>query len=114
MVQIETLEAALGHIPEEIASMLMVLTGCFFGPADLAADMGLLGQLANEDLWSAIAQGAEAARRAGKPSGTLVGHHEKAIELFKAGFGFVACSSDLNLLVRSADAQLAEIRGALK
>ena len=38
----------------------------------------------------------------------------KAIELFKAGFGFVACSSDLNILVRSADAQLAEIRGALK
>ncbi len=111
LVQIET-EAALART-EEIASVDGV-DGVFFGPADLAADMGLLGQLANEDLWSAIAKGAEAARRAGKPSGTLVGHHDKAIELFKAGFGFVACSSDLNLLVRSADAQLAEIRSALK
>ena len=111
LVQIETREALART--EEIAAVDGV-DGVFFGPADLAADMGLLGQLANDDLWSAIAQGADAARRAGKPSGTLVGHHDKAIGLFKDGFGFVACSSDLNLLVRSADAQLAEIRGALE
>ena len=111
LVQIETREALART--EEIAAVDGV-DGVFFGPADLAADMGLLGQVANDDLWSAIAQGAEAARRASKPSGTLVGHHDKAIELLKAGFGYVACSSDLNLLVRSADAQLAEIRGALE
>ena len=111
LVQIET-EQALSRVGG-IAAVDGV-DGIFFGPADLAADKGLLGQVASEDLWSAIAQGAEAARQAGKPVGTLVGHHDKAVELLRDGFSFVACGSDLNLLVRSADAQLASIREALE
>ena len=73
-----------------------------------------MGQLASEELWSVISGGVEAATKAGIPCGTLVGTPDRAAELLDGGFTFVACSSDLNLLVRSADAQLAEIRNALK
>lgn len=110
LVQIETTQA-LKNIPE-IAAVDGV-DGLFFGPADLAADMGLLGQVASEDLWSAIAEGADAAINAGKPVGTLVGDAQRAIELLQAKFSFVACSSDLNLMVNSADANLNAIRSEL-
>lgn len=110
LVQIET-QQALSRVGE-IASVDGV-DGVFFGPADLAADMGLLGQAAHEDVWAAIAEGANAARAAGKPVGTLVGDAGKATQLIRDGFSFVACGSDLNLLARSADAQLKLIRDAL-
>ena len=110
LVQIETMEA-LNNIPE-IAGVDGV-DGLFFGPADLAADMGLLGQLGSEDLWSAIGEGAMKAQAAGKPVGTLVGDAQKAVEFLKDGFTFVACSSDLNLMVKSADTQLGAIRDGL-
>ncbi len=110
LVQIETMQA-LKNIPE-IAAVDGV-DGLFFGPADLAADMGLLGQVASEDLWSAIVEGADAAISAGKPVGTLVGDAQRAIELLRARFTFVACSSDLNLMVNSADANLKAIRSEL-
>ena len=110
LVQIETAQA-LDNIPE-IAAVEGV-DGLFFGPADLAADMGLLGQVASPELWSAIAEGAQAAQAAGKPVGTLVGDAAKAAELLGLGFTYVACGSDLNLLVKNADAQLETIRAAL-
>ena len=107
LVQIETKEA-LDNIPE-IAAVDGV-DGIFFGPADLAADMGILGQLASEELWAAIASGVEAGRAAGVPAGTLVGTAQKALEVLGGGMAYVACGSDLNLMVGAADAQLAEIR----
>ncbi len=110
LVQIETVQA-VKNIPE-IAGVDGV-DGLFFGPADLAADMGFLGQLASDDLWSAIHAGADAVQAAGKPAGTLVGDVQKALELMRGGFTFVACGSDLNLMVKSADAQLGEIRQGL-
>jgi len=110
LVQIETRQA-LSRVGE-IAAVDGV-DGVFFGPADLAADMGLLGQAAHEDVWAAITEGSDTARAAGKPTGTLVGDAGKAAQLFQDGFSFVACSSDLNLLARSADAQLKAIRDAL-
>jgi len=66
LVQIETRQA-LDNI-SEIAAVDGV-DGIFFGPADLAADMGLMGQLASDELWAAIAGGLKAAQAAGKPAG---------------------------------------------
>ncbi len=110
IVQIETREA-LSRVGE--IARVDGVDGVFFGPADLAADMGLLGQVANEGLWADIVDGAQIARAAGKPAGTLVGDPAKALELFDAGFAFVACGSDVNLMVKSADAQLKTMRDAL-
>ena len=70
LVQIETREA-LSRVGE-IAAVEGV-DGVFFGPADLSADMGIIGQLGHADLWAAIAEGVAAAAEMGKPSGTLVG-----------------------------------------
>ena len=110
LVQIETLEA-VGNIPE-IAAVDGV-DGIFFGPADLAADMGIMGQLASEELWATIARGVEAGTAAGVPAGTLVGTAQKALEVLDGGMTYVACGSDLNLMVGAADAQLAAIRSGL-
>ncbi len=110
LVQIETVSAL-----EQTAEIAAVegVDGVFFGPADLGADMGLLGQIGHDDLWAAIAGGVAAAASVGVPSGTLVGDAAAAGKRFREGFSFVACSSDLNLLVRAADAQLANIRKEL-
>jgi 4-hydroxy-2-oxoheptanedioate aldolase len=110
LVQIETREA-LSRVGE-IAAVEGV-DGIFFGPADLSADMGIIGQLGHADLWAAIAEGVAAAAERGKPSGTLVGDPEKAIALFGEGFTFVACGSDINLLARGADALLSKVRNAI-
>ena len=69
LVQIETREAL-----EKTAEIAAVdgVDGVFFGPADIAADMGLLGQAAHPDVWAAIAKAAGIVRDQGKPAGTLV------------------------------------------
>ncbi len=110
LVQVET-KRALDNVAD-IAAVDGV-DGIFFGPADLAADLGMMGQLASDELWQVIGTGVAAAVQAGKPCGTLVGSPDKAAELFGAGFTFVACSSDLNVMVAAADANLATIRGRL-
>ncbi len=110
LVQIETREALARTA--EIASVDGV-DGVFFGPADIAADMGLLGQAAHPDVWAAIGEAADVVRAVGKPAGTLVQAADKAVQLFGQGFSFVACGSDLGLLARGADKLLADVKSGL-
>lgn len=107
IVQIETLHA-LERV-EEIAQVDGV-DGVFFGPADLAADMGKLGQVNDAQLWENIVNGAQRVQAIGKPTGTLVLDADKASQLFNDGFSFVACGSDLALLARGADSLLTQVR----
>lgn len=100
LVQVET-RAALGRV-EEIASVDGV-DGVFFGPADLSADLGHLGQMAHPEVVGAIEQAGARVAKAGKPAGILVGDATQAAHWIKAGFSFVACGSDLALLARGAD-----------
>ena len=72
--------------------------------------MDIIGQLNNEDLWTAIMKGVKDAEAAGKPCGTLVGNGDKATELLNEGFTFVACGTDTSLLARSADALLDAVK----
>lgn len=110
LVQIETRDAL--SRTAEIAAVDGV-DGIFFGPADIAADMGLLGQATHPDVWAAIGEAAKVVHAAGKPTGTLVQSADKAVELFNDGFSFVACGSDLGLLARGADALLANVKSGL-
>lgn len=110
LVQIETRDAL--SRTAEIAAVDGV-DGVFFGPADIAADMGLLGQAAHPDVWAAIGEAAKVANAAGKPTGTLVQTADQAAELLNGGFSFVACGSDLGLLARGADALLANVKSGL-
>lgn len=78
--------------------------GVFFGPADISADIGRLGQPMHEDTWRLIRPTAQKLIRAGVPVGTLVMDPKFAKQLISEGFSFVACGSDLVLLARGADA----------
>ena len=111
LVQVET-RTALANV-EEIAAVEGV-DGVFFGPADLSADMGLIGQPGHDDVSALIQKGHEAVQAAGKPSGILVGDPVQAIRWLKAGFSFVACGSDLALLARGAEALRARVAEGVK
>jgi 4-hydroxy-2-oxoheptanedioate aldolase len=106
LVQIET-RAALDRI-EEIASVEGV-DGVFFGPADLSADMGLIGQPTHADVTAAIAEGARKVAAIGKPTGTLIGDLKFVEHWLKSGFSFVACGSDIALLARGAENLRAQV-----
>lgn len=111
IVQIETMHA-LSQV-EAIAKVDGV-DGVFFGPADLSADMGKLGQVNDAQLWEHISNGAKAVEAVGKPAGTLVLDPVKASNLFNDGFTFVACGSDLSLLARGADNLLSDVKKGIK
>lgn len=100
IVQIET-KAALA-LADEIAETEGV-DAVFFGPADIAADMGLLGQPQHPDVWAAIWGAAKKLMAKNIPVGTLVMDPAFARNLVDEGFMFVACGSDAALLARSAD-----------
>lgn len=110
IVQLET-RAAL-EAADEIAAVEGV-DGVFFGPADLAADMGLLGQPLADEVWNVIRPVAARLTAGGMPVGTLVSNADFAAELLAAEFTFVACGTDIGLLARSSDALLSSMRSAL-
>ncbi|MBR8655352.1 4-hydroxy-2-oxo-heptane-1,7-dioate aldolase [Achromobacter sp. Marseille-Q0513] len=86
--------------------------GVFFGPADIAADMGLLGQPAHPAVWERILAVAHRLIAAGVRVGTLVQDPAHARQLLGDGFNFVACGADSVLLARAADALARTMRGA--
>jgi len=111
LVQIETMHA-LEQV-EEIAKVDGV-DGVFFGPADLSADMGKLGQTNDAQLWELIGNAAKRVEAVGKPAGTLALDPVRASQLINDGFSFVACGSDLSLLARGADNLLAQMKKSIK
>jgi 4-hydroxy-2-oxoheptanedioate aldolase len=101
LVQIET-RTGLDNI-EAIAAVEGV-DGIFIGPSDLSAALGHLGNPTHPDVDTAIFDAAARVKKAGKPAGFLTSNVELAQRCFAAGFGFVAVGSDVNILVRGADA----------
>ena len=89
------------------------VSGVFFGPADIAADIGMLGQPMHKDVWALIKPAAQALIAKDVPVGTLVMDTDFAAELLREGFTFVACASDAGLLAKASDAALAAVKGAL-
>ncbi len=110
ILQLET-AAAIGRAVD-IASVDGV-SGIFFGPADIAADIGLVGQPMHRDVWDLIRPAAQALIAKGIPVGTLVMDTEFAAKLLNDGFTFVACASDSGLLAKASDAALAAVKDAL-
>lgn len=89
------------------------VSGIFFGPADIAADMGLLGQTMHKDVWAKIMPAAKALIAKGVPVGTLVLDTKFATELLNEGFTFVAVALDTALLAKASDAALAAVKDAI-
>jgi len=88
--------------------------GLFFGPADIAADIGHLGQPMHKDVWGLIKPVARRLMDKGMPVGTLVTDPAFATELLNEGFSFVACGTDTGLLAKASDTLLATVKGGLK
>jgi len=108
IVQIETQKALQDAV--EIGTVDGV-SGVFFGPADISADMGLLGQTMHPDVWAAIRKAAHVLMEKGVPVGTLVLDPAFARTLLDEGFTFVACGLDVSVLARGADTLLAQVKG---
>jgi len=111
IVQVETRDA-MSRV-EEIAAVDGV-DGVFFGPADIAASMGKLGQITDDEVWKEIFACAARVQAMGKPVGTLVTDPELTQKVLDAGFLFVAVGLDHGLLARGSEALLARARDQVK
>lgn len=111
ILQLET-AAAVGRA-EEIAAVEGV-SGVFFGPADIAADIGLVGKPMDPAVWALIKPAAKKLMAKGIPVGTLVLDPVFATELLNEGFTFVACGSDASLLAKATDTLLENVRSQLE
>ena len=109
LVQVESVKA-LGNL-ESIAAVDGV-DGVFFGPADLAASMGLLGKPSDPAVQAAIAQGIATVKKAGKAAGTLTADRKLAHRYLAQGALFVAVGVDTTMLVKAARELAAEFTGA--
>jgi len=108
LVQVETVKA-LGNL-REIAAVDGV-DGVFFGPADLAASMGMIGRITDGAVRTAIADGIAAVKSAGKAAGTLTVDAHLAREYLAMGALFVAVGVDESLLARAAKDLAAAFKG---
>ena len=76
--------------------------GVFFGPADLAASLGLLGKTDAARVQDAITHGIKTVRAAARAAGVLSADPTIARKYLAAGALFVAVGIDTTLLVRAA------------
>ena len=88
--------------------------GIFFGPADIAADIGKLGKPLDPEVWDLIRPCAQRLIAKGMPVGTLVNDAAFAAQLLNEGFTFVACGTDTSLLARATDMLLTDVKSRLK
>lgn len=95
LVQVETPEA-LARV-EEITQVPGV-DGVFVGPGDLAANMGLQGELGHPDVVAAIEDAIARIRRCGKPAGILTGDRAFAQRCIELGTLFTAVGVDVGIL----------------
>lgn len=110
LVQLETVQAVENAVAyAEVDG----IDGIFFGPADIGADMGILGKPMDPAIWNFIRPAARKLMDRGMPVGTLVSDPAFAAELLNDGFSFVACGSDAGLLAKGADNLLAAVKGKL-
>jgi 4-hydroxy-2-oxoheptanedioate aldolase len=107
LVQIES-KKGLENL-EEIASVEGI-DGIFFGPADLSASLGLLGQPGHPLVKKAITDGIAITNTANKAAGVLSADVELAKHYLEAGALFVAVGVDTTVLVRAAKTLVAKFK----
>jgi len=106
-VQLETLGAV-----EKIEQIAAVdgLDGLFICPADLAASMGMLGDMNNPKVQEQLERGAKFCNRIGKPIGIVAGTPDMAQRYVDYGFDHVAVGVEVGMLVSRANEYLATMR----
>lgn len=76
--------------------------GVFFGPADLSASMGFVGQPGHPQVQAVIEDGIRRVLAAGKAPGILMGDEKLARRYIELGAVFVAVGVDTSLLVKAS------------
>jgi 4-hydroxy-2-oxoheptanedioate aldolase len=107
LVQVESMKGM-----ENLGGICAVdgVDGVFFGPADLAASMGMIGLSTEPAVQQAIDEGIAVVTKAGKAAGVLTTDRALAQKHLALGALFVAVGVDTSLLVRAAQ----ELASALK
>jgi 4-hydroxy-2-oxoheptanedioate aldolase len=105
LVQVESTEGLAN-----VAAIAAVegVDGVFFGPADLSASMGHLGDAGHPDVVRAIDDGIATVLAAGKAPGILAPDPARARACLAAGALFVAVGIDTTILARGARALAAD------
>lgn len=101
LVQVENLKG-LAALDDILA--VDGIDGVFIGPADLAADMGHMGNALHDDVQAAIMDALTRIKAAGKAPGILSTHDPMTEAALAAGAQFVAVGADVLLLTHSAQA----------
>lgn len=78
------------------------IDGVFIGPADLAADMGHMGNAMHPDVQAKIMEALSRIAASGKAAGILTTIDEMTEAAFEAGARFVAVGVDLSMMLRTA------------
>jgi len=107
IVQVETPQAMA--CIEEIAAVQGV-DSIFMGPGDLSGAMGHVGDLMHPEVVALMADGVRRCHRVGKPVGTVGGTPEAVATYRTEGFDYIACASDLGLMMRNCASVLSAIR----
>lgn len=109
VVQVETRE---GLDALEAIAAVDGVDGVFFGPADLAADIGLPGKAAHPDVIALVEDGIRRARQAGKAAGVLTVDETLARRYQAAGSVMTAVGLDVHLLARATESAVQRYRAA--
>jgi len=109
MVQIETVKgfdnlAAIAAVPG--------VDSIFIGPSDLAASMGLLGDVGNAAVQEKLKAAARQLRQLRKPCGILGMNPEMTAQFIGYGYDWVAIGSDMAFMVGRAQEVLGKARAA--
>jgi len=91
IIQIETLES-LNHL-DDIANIDGVDV-LFVGPADLTLALGIFKQFDHPDYIDALKKVNEAAKKAGKATGTLMSNPDQYDKYYGLGYRMLGCGSD--------------------
>ena len=91
IIQIETLES-LNHL-DDIANIDGVDV-LFVGPADLTLALGIFKQFDHPDYIDALKKVNEAAKKAGKATGTLMSNPDQYEKYYGLGYRMLGCGSD--------------------
>jgi 4-hydroxy-2-oxoheptanedioate aldolase len=108
LVQVET-KTGLANLAE-IAAVEGV-DGVFFGPADLSASMGYLGETGHPEVVAAMTKGIKTILAAGKAPGILMTDNKSSQYYLDQGALFVAVGVDAMLLIDAAKTLVATFKG---
>jgi len=101
LMQIESLQGV-----ENLKAITEVdgVDGFFFGPADLSAEMGMIGQMTHPDVLAILDKAFDICQAANKPAGTLWPSEDLVRQCLEKGYAYVGVGADLAILSRESKA----------